>query len=678
VFAASNEGSIVFANLKIRTKIFFGFGLLLAMLLVGSLLVKMSLDHLGAAFEKLQAQSAESDASRDIDRIILDLKAKVATYVSVGSDETQAQATATLKEASDIAVKGLEVIHNAERASNLDQIGKHIKDYDGNWQKLVQLKREQQTLINQTILPANDKLKNDTQYLATKISASDRSELVPVTGKIIEMASNARMSVVQIVAGDAKAAAAADTAVQGIQSRLGMLIKELEGTQEGSQAGKVNASLANYQKAYQRAAAIIVELDQLNHGTMDKQAAQISALAGQIRDSAINDFVATQKDAEDGLSSMQSSLALGAGIALVISIIIGLLIAQSIAKPVVAMSGTMKRISEGDLDAAVPGMGRRDEVGQMAATLQVFKEGLAETARLRAEQETLSRQAEAERRREMQDMANTFEKAMGGIVQTVASAAEQLKGSAESMTSSSREVTLQSQNVMSASEQAASNVGTVAAAAEELSSAISEIDRQVGESVEVANEAVSEIERAASKVQTLSVAAQKIGDVVDLISNIAAQTNLLALNATIEAARAGEAGRGFAVVAAEVKQLADQTSKATSEIAGHVSGIQVSTEESTQAISGIANVIGRISRASAAVMTAVNQQGSATQEIASSVQMAAEGTRSVSSNIALVGEAASHSAQGAQQVLSASNALAQQSNLLQQELQRFLRTVRAG
>ena len=205
-----------------------------------------------------------------------------------------------------------------------------------------------------------------------------------------------------------------------------------------------------------------------------------------------------------------------------------------------------------------------------------------------------------------------------------------------------------------------------------------EISRQVSESASMAKRAVAEAEETTAQVAGLSEGAQKIGAIVDLINDIASKTNLLALNATIEAARAGEAGRGFAVVASEVKALAEQTSKATAEITGHIAGVQAATDRASHAILGIGKRIHEINNIASTIAAAVEEQGSATNEIARNVEQAAQGTVEVTRNIAGVNQAAEASSASASQVLSSATELASQAEKLRHEMNRFLSTVRAA
>jgi methyl-accepting chemotaxis protein len=258
------------------------------------------------------------------------------------------------------------------------------------------------------------------------------------------------------------------------------------------------------------------------------------------------------------------------------------------------------------------------------------------------------------------------------VVDVVASASTELQASAENLSSSAEESSRQSAAAAAAGEEASTSVQTVASAAEELSSSISEINRQVTQSAETAKSAVDEAERTNTVIKGLAEAAEKIGEVVNLINDIASQTKLLALNATIEAARAGEAGKGFAVVASEVKNLADQTSKATTQIGTQIGGMQSETRNAVTAINQIGTTIGKIAEISAAIASAVEEQGAATQEIARNVQQAAAGTVEVSNNIAGVTEAATQTGSAASEILRASSDLAKQSDVLRGEIDTFM------
>jgi methyl-accepting chemotaxis protein len=353
-------------------------------------------------------------------------------------------------------------------------------------------------------------------------------------------------------------------------------------------------------------------------------------------------------------------------------------VSRRVAKPLGAMTAAMRALAAGNKEIDIPAIGRTDEIGEMASTVQVFKQNAIEMERLQAEQEQLKQQTETEKRQAMNALADEFEQSVQGVVKTVASSATELQSSAQSLSSTSEQASRQATAVAAAAEQATTNVQTVASAAEELSSSINEISRQVSQATTVAQRAVENARSSDASVQGLAAAAQKIGDVVKLISDIAGQTNLLALNATIEAARAGEAGKGFAVVASEVKTLANQTAKATDDIAQQVGAIQNATQSAVQEIRRIGETIGEISNISTTVAAAVEEQGAATQEIARNVQQAAAGTSEVSSNIVGVKQASSEAGTASTQVLGAAGELSKQSEVLRAQVDRFIARVRAA
>ncbi|TYL97531.1 HAMP domain-containing protein [Bradyrhizobium rifense] len=358
--------------------------------------------------------------------------------------------------------------------------------------------------------------------------------------------------------------------------------------------------------------------------------------------------------------------------------VVGFLLGRSISKALSGMVDAMTRLARGELSIAVPGIGRKDEIGEMAGAVEVFRTNMTEAERLRAEQVEADTRRRAQRKVDMKRLADDFEGAVGEIIETVSSAATELEASSNTLTHAAERSNGLAASVASASEEASANVQSVSSASEEMTSSISEISRQVQESARVADVAVEQAQRTNARVGELTKAAGRIGDVVDLINTIAGQTNLLALNATIEAARAGEAGRGFAVVASEVKALAEQTAKATGEIGQHIGAIQTATQDSVSAIKEIGDTIARMSEISSTIAAAVEEQGAATQEISRNIQHAAQGTSDVSANIGDVQRGAGETGAASAQVHSAAQSLSQESNRLKSEVARFLDSVRAA
>jgi len=354
------------------------------------------------------------------------------------------------------------------------------------------------------------------------------------------------------------------------------------------------------------------------------------------------------------------------------------MIGRSISRPLGLLGARMRALADGQLDGEIPGAGRGDEVGAMAATVQIFKDNAVRIRGLEKVEAEAQQRAATERRAAMESLAGDFERSVNGIVRSVSTAAAGMQTTAQSMTATASDASARAATVGAASESASNNVGTVAAAAEELSSSVNEISRQVTRSSEVASKAVSEAERTNATVQVLSTGAEKIGEVVKLIHSIAAQTNLLALNATIEAARAGESGRGFAVVASEVKALANQTAKATEEISAQVAAMQSSTSDAVTAISGIAQTIAQMSEITSSISTSIEQQGDATREIARNIQQVAAGSSEISAHIGGVTSAAAATGTAAADVLANARELDNQSGMLRSAVDGFLAKVRAA
>ena len=409
---------------------------------------------------------------------------------------------------------------------------------------------------------------------------------------------------------------------------------------------------------------------------LDPMTALRKALA---TDSTYQDRLARQAQIDAAqMGSSARFLIIGAIVlAAALCVLIGLAMVMGVSRPIAMMTEAMRKLAGRDLAAVIPGVGRGDEIGGMAAAVQVFKDSMIEGDRLAAEQDR-EHVVKEERAQKMAQLVRNFEKSAEEMVGRLASGATELEATAKSMTSTAAQTDQQAVTVAAAAEEASTGVQTVAAAAEELSASIAEIGRQVAQSSRIADGAVTDAQRTDTTVRALAEAAEKIGHVVGLIANIAGQTNLLALNATIEAARAGDAGKGFAVVASEVKSLATQTARATEEIGVQVGQIQSATKEAVSAISGIATTIEEVSKIATAIAAAVEEQGAATAEIARNVQQTAQAAQDVTVNINGVSRASSATGAAAEQVLSAAGDISRQSETLSAEVTGFLGQVRAA
>ncbi len=433
-------------------------------------------------------------------------------------------------------------------------------------------------------------------------------------------------------------------------------------------AGKIFDFVAAF--AQEQAMAIVAGDFAKIETKIGEQLVALKAYDTALAQAALDSLTATR-------TQIQQSMLIGGVLTVLVVAGLGIFVASSVSKRTANLTKVMTTLAGGELNVKVPYSKESDEIASMAKAVEVFKDNLIETEQRREEEKRKAREDQV--RREKHDgLFRDFEASVSIVVSTVSHSAQEMRRYAESLSHSADEASKRAATVATGASQAASNVATAAAATEELTASIHEITRQVSDSTRTATAAVDEARLANQAVSSLSNAANKIGQVVQMISEIANQTNLLALNATIEAARAGEAGKGFAVVASEVKNLASQTAKATEDITTQISTMQQVVGEAVHAIQGMAHTIEKINSGATAISAAVEEQGAATSEIARSVQEASSGTKDVSDSIGTVMTAANETGQVAGEVLNAASALAGESTRLQEEVESFIKGMRAA
>lgn len=354
---------------------------------------------------------------------------------------------------------------------------------------------------------------------------------------------------------------------------------------------------------------------------------------------------------------------------------VGYLLARNITKPITRLTKLMTTISKGELEAEIHGSDRKDEIGNMAKAVSVFKDNALANIKLEQQQVTDRKEREVQSNVERREFADNFKNTIMGFINNVSSSCEDMTVNAIDLIDDSVQTSNQSQTAKTASERATSNVQTVATASEELSTSIEEISNRVNQNRDIVGDAMDGAQTTSEKVHDLSNAANNIGEVINLIQSIAEQTNLLALNATIEAARAGDAGKGFAVVATEVKALANQTAKATEEISIHINSIQNSTNETVVAIAEITNTMVKANEITTSISDAIEQQGEATIIISQNIQEASNETQLVSDNMIIVNERADKANKSAQKMNNATLNVSEQTKLLRNQVDDFIESI---
>jgi methyl-accepting chemotaxis protein len=664
-----------FLKLRISGRLYGGFSLLLVFC---AGLAAFGVSELGAIRDQVDLLNLQSQNTIRVGEITNELQAIRRSILRYSFDQDEAslvESDKRLAQISGLLDQAIATTKSEERKANYRDAANDIAEVKSKRVELVETVKKM--VAGRAQLNAEgDKMAADVQKFFISARGPFAHHASVLESKVLQV----RVASWQMLAlRDGKAIAIFKDSVAKAQEALAQLERldlppELE-----SALATVKADVGKYVEAFDKTGPTLVRGDEVYYKGITPVAVSAADKMDKVKEAIDAAFKKTTAETESRISSAISTQEMVAGIAVLLGLVIAFLIARGIIRPLSGLTAGMKELAGGNFGVVLPGLDRKDEVGDMAQAVETFKVKAEEKAREEAEakikqDEVLARQRKAE----MAKMADDFEGAVGRIVSAVSSASTQLEASAGTLTGTAERSQELTTMVAAASEEASTNVQSVASATEELSTSITEISRQVQESARMASNAVGQARGTTERVSELSKAASRIGDVVELINTIAGQTNLLALNATIEAARAGEAGRGFAVVASEVKALAEQTAKATGEIGQQITGIQSATEDSVNAIKEISTTIERLSEISSTIAAAVEEQGAATQEISRNVQQAAHGTQQVSSNIVDVQRGASETGSASSQVLSAAQSLSGDSNRLKLEVDRFVNNVRAA
>jgi methyl-accepting chemotaxis protein len=719
-----------FNDLPIRARIVTGFAVVLVLLAVAGVVAVTgfgSIDRSVAEYEQVVDNTGQVQR---VERNVVQLNRYVLDFMASGQE-------AALKGARDLlGAIGADLDAAAQQAGS-DELADMVKRmqalvgrYTGDLEQVVTLRATREKTWTSEVEPTADTLQKKLAQTRENATQSNEHEGAATVGAAEVALLTSRLSALRfLTSGDNKHLRWFQNQIDDF-TRLSSVASSQLLSKEATKTLEEAVELAEtYEFAIKKAVDAAQEMAALYKGPMAAAAAELDQTAETLKkaqDARMDGIAAGVKGTV--ATSRTTGIAITV-IGIVLGTIAALFIATGLARPIVAMTAAMGRLANKEWDTEVPARDRKDEVGQMAAAVEVFKQAGIENERLQAEAETARQQqeaereearrrqeaqaaeakatlerrlreteeamrqaeaeraaeqervraeAEAKRKADMNALADAFEASVRQVVQTVGSASAQVLSSASVMAGTAEEANRQASAAAAASEQASTNVQTVAAASEELTASINEIARQVTQSAEIACLATERARATGVTVDGLAQAAGKIDEVVDLINDIASQTNLLALNATIEAARAGEAGKGFAVVASEVKTLANQTAKATEEIARQIQAVQGATRESVAAIQGIARTIDEVNQIATSIASAVEEQTSATSEISRNVQEAAGGTQEVSRSMSGVTQAAAETGSTAQQMKDAADALSKQAAALMRDVDHFIAKVRAA
>lgn len=665
-------------NLPISAKVYGGFAVVLALLLIASAISVMGLYSANTDFKRYRHIALQTNAASLVQASLLKARGAVREFMIENSEESISAVKANAQDALKHSQELSALVSSEAKKKIAADSEKDITSYSETFGRITKLQSQIDSSVKETLDTTGPAMVEKLSTIMESAFEDSDSEAAYRAGVVMRDLLLIRLHASKFLISNHEDDYEKSTSQAGLMSQhTAELLSSLQNPVRRTLAQEVGTLFKDYQSALAEVHKSIGQRNQLITEDLIVVGSRVANAAGNLKLEIKSEQDTVGPRASANLDfSVVVSVAVSIA-ALLIGGIAAYLIGNSISRPIVAITDVMTKLAAGDNTVAVPAQDRTDEIGKMSSAVTVFKEAVQREMDKMKEQ-AIEQKKREQRAQRLSEMTEAFDKQVSEVLATVASSSEELKTMAGSMSKAADGTNERASTVAAAAEQASANVQTVATAAEELSASINEIRSQVEQSLNISSKAVEEAERTGKQFQGLETAADRVGEVVNLISEIAQQTNLLALNATIEAARAGEAGRGFAVVAAEVKKLAEQTGKATEEITGHISVIQSETSTSAGAMRSIGTTIDTMSQIATSIATAVEEQASATNEIARSVNEASKGATEVTSNIVDVSTNAAQTGETAGAVTSLSQTLSSRADELRAQVAQFLSGVRAA
>lgn len=665
------------SKIRIGPRVYSGFGLIIALLIGLASTGYLGLADTLTTFTEYRGLARDTNLVGRLQANVLITRLGVKDFVIKSDQSAIDLVKERLSKAQEFHKEAEIEIQDPERAKGIASIGGALRDYGTGFDDVIALQAKRNEDVS--ILDKNGPVIRKA-LTTVALSAFEDGDATATywAGRVQESFLLGRLFAQKfLIVNDTASAERTFQEFSKVETELTSLLGELQNPERVKAAKLAQAGFGTYRAAFQQVVEHISARNEIIHGTLDKIGPQIANTVEDVKLSVKAEQDTLGPQAVASVERAKSTEFMLAIFSLVVAIVAAVLIAKSIAGPVKAMTNAMQNIAEGSLNTDVPATDFKDELGDMAKAVQIFKDNATERQRLEGDA-TKEAARRNERQQRIDALINEFRDDSTTLLGSVSENMDQLNTSAENLADIAERTLDRADGAAKSSGSASENVQSVASASEELGASIQEIAQQVNRTMEIVNKATSSAQSTNQQVSSLAEAARKIGDVVNLISDIAEQTNLLALNATIEAARAGDAGRGFAVVASEVKQLAEQTAKATEEIGSQITGIQTSTNEAAAAIDDIAATMEEVNTFTTNIASAVEEQDAAAKEISRNAQQAAAGTSDVSENVVQVTSAMVETRQSVEEMRGASGASSNNSASLKNAVDRFLENVAAA